>query len=90
MDFIFEFIFELLFEVSKSSKIPKFIRYPLIAIISLFYIALIGLIFWVGIFSLKENIILGIFLILIGFVMLVGCVIIFKKTYLKSFRGRND
>lgn len=94
MEFIFEFILELLLEgsieASKSSKIPKFIRYPLIAIIALFYIALIGLIFWVGISSLKENIILGIFVILAGFVMLVGSVIMFKKTYFKSFRGRKD
>ena len=94
MEFIFEFILELLLEssieASKSSKIPKFVRYILIVIIALFFIAVIGLIFWVGISSLKENIILGIFLILTGFVMLAGSVIMFKKTYLKSFRGRND
>lgn len=94
MEFIFEFILELVFEcsieASKSSKIPKFIRYPLIAIIALFFIAVTGLVFLVGIFSLKENIIAGIFFILISFVILVGSARMFKKTYLKNFRGRND
>ena len=45
MEFIFEFILELLLEssieASKSSKIPKFVRYILIVIIALFFIAVI-------------------------------------------------
>ena len=86
MEYIFEFIIELVFEsgieVSKSNKLPKYIRYPLIIIISLFFIAVIGLIFLVGILSLKENILLGILLILIGLFMFIMSVIKFRKTYL--------
>ena len=69
MEFIFEFIFEFLLRVVLklvSKKVSKYIRYPLIAIISLFFIAVIGLIFYVGIIALKENVIAGIVLILIG------------------------
>lgn len=86
MEYVFEFILELLLEsgieASKSSKIPKYIRYPLIVIISLFFIVVIGLIFFVGILSLKENILLGILLILIGLFMFIISVIKFRKTYL--------
>lgn len=86
MEFIFEFILELLLEgsieISKSSKIPKYIRYPLIAIISLFFIGVIGLIFLAGILSLRENILLGIFFLLIGLFMLLMSVKKFRKTYL--------
>lgn len=86
MEYIFEFILELVLEgsieVSKSRKIPKYIRYPLIVIISLFFIAVIGLIFLVGILSLKENIPLGVFFILIGLFMFIMSVIKFRKTYL--------
>ncbi|MBP3919992.1 MAG: hypothetical protein J6D28_00335 [Bacilli bacterium] len=83
---IFELIIELVlngcFKVSKNKKIPKYIRYPLIAIISLFFIAIIELIFIVGALSLKENMLLGIFLIFAGLFLLKMSIISFKKIYL--------
>ena len=95
MEYIFEFILELVLEgsieVSKSNKIPKYIRYPLIVIIALFFIAVIGLIFLVGILSLKENIFLGILFILIGLFMFIMSVIKFRKTYLiKTSKSNKD
>jgi len=85
MEFIFEFILELVFqggtEVSKSNKIPKYIRYPLIGIISLFYIAVIGFLIFAGIISFNNNIVLGIFLIVIGVLFLIISAIEFRKTY---------
>lgn len=92
MEFICEFIFEILFEssieVSKSKKVSKYIRYPLIAIISLFFIAVIGLIFFVGIIVLKESVIAGIFFILIGLYMIVASIIKFKKVYLSKINNK--
>ncbi len=86
MECLFEFILELVLEggieVSKSNRIPKFIRYPLIVIIALFFIAVIGLIFFAGILSLKENIFVGIIFILIGTFLLIMSIIKFRKTYL--------
>ncbi len=92
MEYIFEFIMELVLEggieVSKSSKIPKYIRYPLIGILSLFFIAVIGLVFFAGILSLKENILSGIFLILVGLYLLIMSVIRFRKAYLSKIDKR--
>jgi hypothetical protein len=86
MEFIFEIIVELIFggiiEISKSEKVPKYIRYPLIAIISLFLIAVIGLIFWAGILLFKENIVLGLIAILLGLSISIIGVVKFRKIYL--------
>ncbi len=86
MEYIFEIILECvldgIFEASKSSKIPKYIRYPLIGIIFLLFIAVFGLIFFTGILVLKEDSILGIILILLGLFLLSISIIKLRKTYL--------
>lgn len=86
MDFIIELIFEFLFdgmlETSKSNRVPKFIRYPLIIIIIiLFFILVIGFIFIVSILSFKESIIAGILLIIIDLFLFVGSIYKFRKEY---------
>ena len=90
MEFLFELIFELIIEggieASKSEKIPKCIRYLLIAIISLFFIAVIGLIFFSGILLLNENILIGMFFILLGIIMLLLSIFKFRKAYLNKMK----
>ena len=53
MESIIEIILELILEggieASKSSKIPKPVRYLITAIIVLLFITFIGFIFWVGV-----------------------------------------
>lgn len=86
MELIFEILIELIlegtFKASKSKKIPKYIRYPLIIIIVAFFIAVIGLILFTGALILKENLTAGILIILIGLFMLIMSIIKFRKTYL--------
>ncbi len=93
MEWLFEFILEPVFEgsieASKSSKIPKYVRYPLIVIISLFFLAVIGLLFLAGIFSLKDSMIAGVFFIIIGLLIAILSVIKFRKTYLDK-TGKNS
>ncbi len=87
MEYIFEFILELIFEgsieASKSKKVPKPIRYILITLIALFFLAVIGLIFLTGFLSLEKSIVVGIFFILIGIILLVASIIKFKNTYME-------
>ncbi len=83
-----ELVLEGGIEVSKNSKIPKYIRYTLIGILSLFFIAVIGLVFFTGILSLKENILSGILLILVGLYLLIMSVIRFRKVYLSKIDKR--
>lgn len=88
MEFIFEFIFELIFEggmeVTSNRKISKWIRYPILVVLLLFFIAIIGLIMFMGIISLKNTIIGGLFIIGLGIFMLVACIIKFRQFYLKE------
>lgn len=86
MDFLFELIFELIaegtVELSKSVKVPKVIRYPLIAIIVLFCVAVIGIMFLVSVASFKESPILSAILFIAAIFMLISGVHKFRKTYL--------
>lgn len=86
MEFIFELILELALdgtvEVVQDRKVPKYIRYPLLAILALLFLAVIGLIIFAGIMVLEENILVGVFLILLGLLLFVVSIIQFRKTYL--------
>lgn len=85
MDLLFEFLIELIFEgtieLSSSKKVPKIIRYPLIVLIVLiFSIFIIGLLI-LGIFSLDENIGMGIFLIILSLIFLLFFIKKIKEKY---------
>ena len=86
MDILFELLFELIaegtVELSKSIKVPKYIRYPLIAIIILFFIGIVGIIFLVGLALFKQNNLFGIFFIALALFLLVMGIVKFKKTYM--------
>lgn len=92
MDDIIEFILELIFEcgieVCKNSKIPKYIRYPLIVIISLTFIAIIGIILFVIFSILKSNLIVGIILLAIILIMLVLVILKYGRTFLIKINKR--
>lgn len=86
MEFIIELILELVFEggieASKNEKIPKYIRYPLIFLISLFFITVICLMYFVSFISIKENILFALVLFIISTIMLVMSIFKFRKVYL--------
>lgn len=82
MDLLIEFIFELLFEgsieITKSKKESKWIRYPLIVLLSFFILAIILLIAFLGIKILLSDksysIFCGLFLIMIDIIFIVSIV----------------
>lgn len=86
MEFLIELIFELIFEggveMSKSKKVPKCIRYFLIAIIVLIFMIIILGMFLLGILMLNENILFGLAFIILSFVFLILSIKKFKETYL--------
>ena len=82
IEFIFEIILELICEASKSSRVPKPVRLILAAVIILFYIAVIAVIFLVGVLMLKESIIGAIFLFAFGLFILIMSIKKFRSTYL--------
>ena len=86
IEIILELVLEGSIEASKSSKIPKPVRYLITAMIVLLFIAFIGFIFWDVVIVLNDNIPAEIFLILMGVVMTLLGVIKFIKTYLTKRR----
>ncbi len=94
MDLLFEAIIELIFELflegsfeaSKSSKVPKPIRYILIILISLLYISIIAFILFFGITGLSKNLLAGTVLIAFGLLFLILSIIKFRKAYLNKIK----
>lgn len=85
MEFIIEeilsFLLESSIEVSADKRKSKWIRYPLIAFIMLFFVAVIGVILLAGVLSLKENVLMSVFCFAVAAVIVVGAVIKFRKVY---------
>lgn len=94
MELIIEIIIELIlegsFELSKNLKTPKWLRYPLIVLIILFFIAVVAIIFIVGYLALKENTIIGILLIIIAIAFAVNCVSKLIDIYIKRNPNSDD
>lgn len=92
MEYLIEFILELVveggLEVTKSNKIPKPIRYIILGIIALLFIAVIGLIYLTAFLILKESIIGFILIFLLATFMLISAIIKFKKEYLKKINNK--
>lgn len=82
MDLILELIFDLVLEssmeIAKDKKIKKWIRYPLAFLLSLFIIAVIGTIFFVGvIFIIDEEInikLAGILFIIFDIILIASAI----------------
>ena len=88
MEFIFELIAELILEgsieISSNKKISKWIRYPLIFLIVLFFLTVIGLILFLGICLFNKNILGSLFIIAIGIIFLILSIVKFRKIYIKK------
>lgn len=88
MEFIFELIADLFLEgsveIASNKKISKWIRYPILAIIILFFIVIIFGLMYLGIISLKNSLIGGAFIILVGIILFIACIYKFKEVYLRE------
>ena len=85
MDFIFDFILDVILEdgVNSNKKKSKKIKYIILGIIGIVYLAIIGLLMILGINTLKEDLFEGILIIVFGLCFLIVCIIRFKIVYQK-------
>ena len=92
MEYLIELILELVLEggleATKSDKIPKTIRYIILGIILLFFIAVIGIIYLTAFLILKQSIVGFILFFLLATFMLISTIIKFKKEYLKKINNK--
>lgn len=93
MELIFEFILELFLEggieISKNKRISRWIRYPILVIIILFFATVIFGILFLGLMLLPKNILVSLFMLGIGLFMLIGTILKFKKVYLEGLNDKN-
>lgn len=94
MDELIEFILELLLEgsieLSSNRKVPKYIRYPLIFLITLFLLVVIIGIFIIGILLIDENVLVGLLFIVLSIIFEIGSIKKFKKLYLQKKNEKSD
>lgn len=88
MEFLIELLLDLIIEgsieISSNKKVSKFIRYPLIVLIILFFTLFILGLMLLGVIILKENIYFGIFLLIIVLILLISGINKFKNIYLEK------
>ena len=89
MDLVLELLLEGGIEASKDRRIPKPIRYVLIVLIALFFIAVFGLLIWMGILACRRTLLGGGIVILFGLLLLVWSAIQFRRVYVQR-RKQND
>ncbi len=92
MELLVELLLDLLIdggiEISKNKKISKWIRYPLMIIISLFIIGVIGLVFFVGLLIYKEEEIIGVIFFIIGIVLIISFIWKMRNEYLENYKKK--
>ena len=85
MDILFFFFLELIvdgvIETSGNKKLSRWIRYPLIALVVLFFGAVIALIFYLALGLSSNEPVASVIFSLLGLFLLVGTVLKFRKLY---------
>ncbi|MDD3241645.1 MAG: hypothetical protein PHQ64_02560 [Bacilli bacterium] len=82
MDILFEIIFDGIIEIVKNKKISKYIRYPLLGIVSLVYLFVLLLFLYIGVIMIEKNILIT--LLMIGIFILLLCFV--YKFYILLFK----
>lgn len=87
MEFLIEFLVDLILEgsmeISEDEKMPKWLRYICLTIVTIVFGAVTIGLFILGIYVGKENIYAGIFFILIAFILLISGIFKFEKKYIQ-------
>ncbi len=88
MDFVIELILDLIFEgsleLSNNKKVPKWIRYILIAFIILVFVIVCLLFLLVSLLLIKESLIGSLLFLALTIFFVVSGIVKFKKKYLKK------
>ena len=84
IEFLVDLILEGSIEISEDEKMPRWLRYICLTIVTLVFAAVTLGLFILGIYAGKENIYVGMFFILIAFILLISGIIKFEKKYIEK------
>lgn len=82
MEFIFEIVFEGILELATNKKVSKWLRYPLVALILVVYIAIIISFSFLAFIIIQDTLLGGIALILIVIVFIGMGISFYRKKVL--------
>ena len=68
-------------EASGNRKLSRWIRYPLMILTILFFGAVIGLVFYIGVYMYREEPLASATLFLVGIFLVVGAVAKIRQLY---------
>jgi len=83
-EFIIEVILEGIVELIQNKKISKWVRYPLLIIISAFYVFILGMLGMILPSAFKESIYIGFTLSCLEFVLVIGIIYIIRIIIIKK------
>ena len=87
MEFLIELLVDLILEgsmeICEDEKMPKWLRYICLTIVTLVFGSVTIGLFILGIYAGKENIYAGIFFVLIAFIILISVILKFEKKYIQ-------
>ncbi len=84
LDLLIDFVLEDGLEASQNKKLPKGVRYFILTVVILLYALIIGFVVWFGIDALKDNIAVGVGILIFAVVFLVLCIAKFVSAYKKK------
>ncbi len=91
MDLVIEFLLELVLEgtieLGTNRKVPKYVRYPLLFVIALFFLGIVSLLVFLGFKIVKDNFLIGSFLIGVAILLVIGVWYRFIREYRKFKDG---
>lgn len=83
MDVVFEIIGDILiegaFEICSNENISKWIRYPILILLTIFYSLIVGAFIYLGISFLKESLFISIIMFLIATILITMISIVIIK-----------
>lgn len=86
MEILVEFLLELVvdggIEASGNKNLSRWIRYPLMVLVILFFCAVIALVFYMGVSVYTEEPVASVLFCLLGLFLLVGTILKFRKLYM--------
>lgn len=92
MEILLELIVEILLEgsmeIGANTKISRWIRYPILLILILFFTFIISVILFFGLYLLRKNIFVAFVIICFDVFLFVSSIKKLKKLYLKEKRLR--
>ena len=84
IEFLVDLILEGSIEISEDEKMPKWFRYICLTIVTIVFAAVTIGLFILGIYVGKQNIYLGLFFIIIAFILLISGIVKLRRFIISS------